>query len=406
MDIYKLNLRHLRAFCETARVGSISAAASEVHLSQPAITQALAKLEKSLDVALFVRNRVGIFLTEPGTGFRDRVARAQEHLRQGAERCGRAGGRKRSGGFQRFDHLVTSAQLRALLAVEDAGNFSWAARRVGIAQPALYRTARDLERLSGVSLYGKTAQGIELTPAAQALALSARLAYAELKQGIDEINAWLGHDSAEVVIGAMPLAKSYVLPKAINDLTRLRPDVRVRVVDGPYADLLHGLRHGQIDLLIGALRDPVPADDVEQAPLFDDALAILARSGHPLAERTFVAIRDLADYAWVTPPKGVPTRVLFDSLFSQADVEAPRRIVETSSQIVLRGLLMGSDRLTILSPHQVRLEMEQGLLCRLKVELEGASRMIGLSTRKDWQPTATQSLLLELLAKAARKRFD
>ncbi|SDJ54325.1 LysR family transcriptional regulator [Aliiruegeria lutimaris] len=406
MDIYKLNLRHLRAFLETARAGSISAAASEVHLSQPAITQALAKLEKTLGAALFFRNRGGIFLTEPGEGFRDRVARVQDHLRQGAERCGRAGGRKRSGGFQHFDHLLTSAQLRALLAVEDSGNFSWAARQVGIAQPALYRTARDLERISGVPLYEKTAQGIELTPAAQALALSTRLAYAELKQGIDEINAWLGHDSAEVVIGTMPLARSYVLPKAINDLTRLRPEIRVRVIDGPYADLLHGLRHGQFDLLIGALRDPVPADDVEQAPLFDDALAILARSGHPLSEQETVTIRDLATYAWVTPPEGVPTRVLFESLFSEAGIAAPSRIVETSSQIVLRGLLMGSDRLTILSPHQVRLEMEQGLLSQLNVELKAASRTIGLSTRKDWQPTATQSLLLDLLATAARKRFD
>ena len=405
MDLYKLNLRHLRAFLETGRAGSISAAASEVHLSQPAITQALGKLETTLGVALFVRGRGGIFLTEPGARFQDRVARALEHLRQGVERCGRTGGRKRTGGFQRFDHLLTSAQLRALLAVEDAGNFSWAARQVGIAQPALYRTARDLERISGVPLYGKTPQGIELTPPAQALALSARLTYAELKQGIDEINAWLGHDSSEVVIGTMPLAKSYVLPKAVNDLTRLRPDVRVRVVDGPYADLLHGLRHGLFDLLIGALRDPVPAEDVEQAPLFDDALAILARKDHPLAGQKTVSIRDLAAYAWVTPPAGVPTRVLFDSLFSQMGIPAPSRIVETSSQIVMRGLLMGSDRLTILSPHQVRLEMEQGLLCRLSVELTQASRTIGLSTRKDWQPTSTQSLLLDLLAKAARERL-
>ncbi|NDR56923.1 LysR family transcriptional regulator [Pseudoruegeria sp. M32A2M] len=404
--MHKINLRHLRAFHETARAGSISAAASEVHLSQPAVTQALAKLEKTLSVSLFVRSRGGIFLTEPGARFHDRVARVQDHLQKGAERCSRAGGRKRSGGFQHFDHLLTSAQLRALLAVEDAGNFSWAARRVGIAQPALYRTARDVERLSGVTFYEKTAQGIALTPAAQALALSARLAYAELKQGIDEINAWLGHDSAEVVIGTMPLARSHVLPMAINELTHLRPDVRVRVVDGPYADLLHGLRHGQLDLLVGALRDPVPADDVEQAPLFDDALAILARSGHPLSEQETVTIRDLAAYAWVTPPEGVPTRVLFDSLFFQAGIEAPRRIVETSSQIVLRGLLMGSDRLTILSPHQVRLEMEQGLLSQLNVELNAASRTIGLSTRKHWQPTATQSLLLDLLTEAAHKRVD
>lgn len=406
MDIHKLNLRHLRAFHETARLGSISAAASEVHLSQPAITQALAKLERTLGVALFVRARGGIFLTQPGETFRNRVERAQDYLRVGAERCARSASKKGSGGFQRFDHLVTSAQLRAFLAVDEAGNFSWAARKIGIAQPALHRTARDLERLSGAALYGKTAQGIELTPAAQAFALSARLALAELRQGIDEINAWLGHDSTELNVGTMPLARSYVLPKAINDFTRLRPEVRLRVVDGPYTDLLHGLRHGQLDVLIGALRDPVPADDVAQTPLFDDALAILARADHPLAGRGGVTVQELAGWSWVTPPRGVPTRELFDALFSDAGIAAPTRIVESSSQILLRGVLLGSDRLTILSPHQVRLEIEQGLLTQLDVDLSHSSRTIGLTTREDWQPTATQSILLDLLERAAGDRLS
>jgi len=44
----RLNLRHMRAFCMVARCGSISAAAGDVHLSQPAITQAIAKPERSL----------------------------------------------------------------------------------------------------------------------------------------------------------------------------------------------------------------------------------------------------------------------------------------------------------------------------------------------------------------------
>ena len=46
MEPDRLNLRHLRAFCEAAALGSISRAAEEVHLSQPAVTQAIAKLEE------------------------------------------------------------------------------------------------------------------------------------------------------------------------------------------------------------------------------------------------------------------------------------------------------------------------------------------------------------------------
>jgi DNA-binding transcriptional LysR family regulator len=49
-----------------ARCGSISAAAGDVHLSQPAITQAIAKLERSLEVTLFARSSTGMAATEAG----------------------------------------------------------------------------------------------------------------------------------------------------------------------------------------------------------------------------------------------------------------------------------------------------------------------------------------------------
>ena len=53
MDPGDLNLCDMRAFCEVARCGGISPAAINAHLLQPAITQAVAKLERSFQVTLF-----------------------------------------------------------------------------------------------------------------------------------------------------------------------------------------------------------------------------------------------------------------------------------------------------------------------------------------------------------------
>lgn len=47
------------------------------------------------------------------------------------------------------------------------------------------------------------------------------------------------------------------------------------MIEGPYHDLLAGLRRGDIDFLIGALRYPSPIDDIEQQTLFDDTLVLL-----------------------------------------------------------------------------------------------------------------------------------
>jgi DNA-binding transcriptional LysR family regulator len=310
--------------------------------------------------------------------------------------------RKGGRGFADFDRLLSVVQLRALTAMADAGNFSIAARAMGMSQPSVHRAARDLERLAGVALFGKTSRGIELTPAAQVLAQHAKLAFSELRQGFTEIGEYLGLDSARIVVGSMPLARTSILPSAINALVSERPQVEMRVVDGPYNDLLHGLRHGEIDLLIGALRDPAPIDDVVQERLFDDPLAVVARAGHPLGGRRAMTARDLAVFPWVVPPEGTPTRAHFDAMLRKEGIAPPKGMIETSSLILVRGLLMASDRLTIISTHQISHELEFGLFVPVLVDMAGSERPIGITIRRGWRPTAAQEAFLDHLRAASR----
>ena len=377
-----------------------------VYLSQPAITQAIAKIEASLCVPLFERRSDGMFTTECGRIFLERVERALNLVQFGAKEAVRIGLRRGGRSITNFDQLLTMAQLRALVAVADAGNFTLAARAAGISQPSLHRTARDLERLSGITFFNKSSQGIELTRAAQVLAQQAKLAFGELEQGFDEVEEWRGKDVGSIVVGTMPLARTFILPTAINALTRERPEVRVSVVDGPYNDLLHGLRHGEMDLLIGALRDPPPIDDVVQEPLFRDPLAVVARAGHPLGKVDPVSVEDLVRYPWVVPRRGAPTRIHFDSFLGGAKSGRPASLIESSSLILIRELLLGSDRLTLISAHQVQHEIRMGLLIPLAVAIPGTEREIGLTMRQDWRPTATQRRFLECLREAGRKATE
>lgn len=397
-----LNLRHLRAFREVAIHKSISVAATQVHLSQPAITQAIAKLESRLGARVFDRRSNGMFLTEPGELFLSRVSRALVTIRDGARLAVKTSMPRKAKGFVEFDQLVTFAQLRSLLAVAEAGNFSLAARLIEISQPSLHRTARDLERLSGLALFNKIGQGIRLTPAAAVLTQHVGLAFAELDQGLEEIENWLGADTGRIIVGTMPLARTFVLPQAINALLKERPEVDVSVIDGPYGDLLHGLRHGKMDLLIGALRDPLPIDDIVQEELLRDTLAVVGRSGHPLADKSDLKLDELTAYPWVVPRADTPTRTYFDNLVANASVDGPPHVVEASSLVLIRGLLMDSDRLTIMSAHQMSHEEKYGLLQRLSFDMRETSREIGITLRKNWHPTATQSRFLDLLREAGR----
>jgi len=297
----------LRAFREVARHRGVSAAAEQIHLSQPAVTQAIAKLEGLLGVSLFERRADGMYTTEPGTMFLQRVERMLDHLAEGADMAHKLANRKKPSGFQDFHLLVTAAQLRALSAIANAGNFSIAARSINISQPTIYRAGRDLERLSGMHFFDATSQGVALTPPAEIFARHVNLAASELRQGLFEIEDFKGKDSTKIFVGSMPLARTSVLPAAIHATLREKDQIQIRTIDGPYSELLRGLRNGEIDFLIGAIRDPAPADDVVQEKLFDDPLRIIVGKNHPLATRRSVELSDTLDFPWIAPPQNTPT---------------------------------------------------------------------------------------------------
>ena len=395
-----LNLRHLRAFYEVGAIGKLSQAAEAIHLSGPAVTQAIAKLEQLAKQKLFFRRPSGMFLTDAGKLFHNRTKRALAFIETGARRAYSERQPKTPVSDKSFYQRITSTQLRALIAIERYGSYSRAAREIGTSQPSLHRSARDLERASGLELFIKTPRGIELSNSAYVLARYSRLAFSELRQGLHELLAMGGTDTSSIIIGTLPLAKSMILPTAINNITRENPKLTIKVIDGPYLDLLKALRHGELDLIIGALRNPAPYEDVLEEKLFDEDLSVVARKDHPLAKSKQISPKDLLKFPWVVPRPGTPTRNHFDKLIAKSNDIGNVQIVESSSLIFIRGLLLGSDRLTLLSRHQIQSEIIQDVFCCLNITLKDTERPIGLTTRRDWQPTSIQKSIINLLKAA------
>ncbi|WP_233842373.1 LysR family transcriptional regulator [Dyella sp. 2HG41-7] len=77
------SLNALRAFEATARLGSVSRAAEELHVTHGAISRQLRVLEDALGQPLFARFGRGVALTVTGEQLRDRVAGAFDQLRDG-----------------------------------------------------------------------------------------------------------------------------------------------------------------------------------------------------------------------------------------------------------------------------------------------------------------------------------
>ncbi|WP_172328855.1 LysR substrate-binding domain-containing protein [Mangrovicoccus sp. HB161399] len=389
------NLRHLRLFLAVADLGTVTRAADLYNVSQPAVTQALGKLEAQAGGQLFDRTRQGFFLTPRGEVLAARVARAFGRLDPALTEIA-----------PRLQLTATAAQLQALVAVAETENFTLAARQMGLSQPTVHRAVSQLEQEAETPLFQRMAHGMAATRACQSLARAAELGFAELDQAEADLAELDGGEAGRIVIGSLPLARSVLLPQVLARFRRHRPTLPVRVVDGLYDGLLAGLRRGAVDVMIGALRQPAPIGDVVQEELFRDGLAFVAPPGHPLARAGTLSPADLADRAWVVPRSGTPAREGFERLFAEAGLPLPASILEAGSILLMRELLHRGDFLGCISAHQAAAEISRGLLDRLHVPETLPPRPIGLTFREGWLPTAAQAEMLALLrdeAAAIRK---
>jgi LysR family transcriptional regulator, regulator for genes of the gallate degradation pathway len=393
------NLRHLVLFDEVVRRGSVSATARAAHLSQPAVTQAVSHIETVLGARLMQRSYSGVALTGAGRAAAARIERALQMLREALPAA-----RTRSANGVAEDVLsgITSTQLNALIGVVEAGAFARAARRAGRARAAVQRAARQLEKSLGTELFEVTSFGVRPTREAEKLALRTRLAFAEVAQGQAEVAAAEGTGSGSTTIGAMPLARSVLVARAVLEFAQTRPEHGISILDGPYESMLGALRRGGADVLVGALRDPVPSEDVVQEHLFEDPLAIVVGAGHPLADGAAPTLAALARYPWIAPRRDSPLRRHFDALIARLERPRPVAPIECNSLVAARSMLIASDRVMLLSEHQIHHELETGQLVALPHPFGSVTRSIGLTVRRDWRPTEVQGQLVDGLRRHAQ----
>jgi len=396
MSPYDLNLRHLLAVRAIARLGGVSHACAAVHLSQPALTQALVKLERALGQRLFDRRPNGMTPTPAGLELVDRVDRAARELTAGFDAL-RARDERSGADSEALLRQTSLTHLRAVIAAVDSGNFVLATRATGLSSPAIHRAVRDFERLTGATLFERRGRTVRPTRAARAIVAAARRAIAEIEAALADLGAAKTPGGGRVAIGAMPLARAELAPQAVAAFLRENPAATVTIVDGAYTELMARLLGGDVDLLVGALRAPNPSPEVVQQPLYDDRLAVIARAGHPLAGRP-LQTRDLADYPWIMARRGTPLRAIWEQTFEEAGLAPPSVSIECGSVLAIHGLLMAGDWLTLLSPAQVN--RENGLAA-LDIAVAGGARTIGTTVRAGWRPSALQARFLEHLSERA-----
>lgn len=188
--------------------------------------------------------------------------------------------------------MTTLRQLRFLVALDTAQNFSRAAGLCNVTQSTLSTGLKDLEDRLGVQLAERTKQSVMITPIGKELAARAR----DILSAVQDFETRAQRENAvgtsSIRLGTIPTVGPYLMPKAMPLLRQGLPDTKFYIREELTDQLVDGLMTGRLELLLLALPHPLPPQ-IETETLFSDGYFLATPADHPLGNQDKISGDDL-----------------------------------------------------------------------------------------------------------------
>lgn len=210
-------------------------------------------------------------------------------------------------------------QLRAFLAVTDAGGFARAAVRLHLSQPALSRQIAALEGELDLRLFDRARRGIRLTSEGEDLLQRARRLVAEADAMGARASALRGGHTGILRVGATPQNLENLVAGFLAPYRRRHPSVQVHLLEDGAARLPARLDRGDVHVAILQAGDP----RFESHPLFPMRLLAVPPPGHRLARRPACDVAELADEPLLVLRREFRSREWLEAACELAHVRPP-----------------------------------------------------------------------------------
>ena len=238
--------------------------------------------------------------------------------------------------------MLDVRRMRVLREVAQRGSFSAAAEALSFTQSAISQQIAALEREAGVILVERSARGVRLTEAGEAVVRHADAILARLAEAEAELEALAGLKGGRLRMATFESAGASIMPLAIAEFRDRYPGVELSMAQEETDEAMAALRAGELDLAVveGAFGQPVEPEGIELVHLLDDPMYLALPQDHPLADRSRIRLRDLADEAWIGGTQD--TLCACNRLTSRACEAAgfqPRVAFESDDWTAIQGLV-------------------------------------------------------------------
>lgn len=284
-------------------------------------------------------------------------------------------------------------QLNALVAVEEHGGFSAAARALHTVQSNVSTHVARLERELGATLIDRatgrpTAEG-------QAVLTRALRIRAELEALSADVASMGATVAGTARLGMIGTTARWLAPLLFEALEQVHPEVTLVLVDATTTSLLPRVERGDLDLAIVNL--PALSEETTTTSLFDEDRILLTPRSHPLADHDRLTVEDLAGHDLLLEPAGTAFRDELDAQAAHAGVRFRTR-AEVDGMRLLASLVIAGFGAAVLPASAVPPLLAGAQAPWRIVPLDGVRpRRVGLSQRRRGLLSSPAAAVRELL---------
>jgi DNA-binding transcriptional LysR family regulator len=231
---------------------------------------------------------------------------------------------------------VLRDSLSYFIAVAQAGSIRAASSELGIAQSAVSRQLQSLEYEVGTLLFERSASGIVLTAAGDALYRHARSTQSKAERFKAKLAEMNGDQGGQVRISAIEAVVSDILPSAIARASLQRPLLRYSIKIVRTSGVIEDVIHGRADF--GICLDAPRSHEIAHHKRHIEPLLVVTSPEHPLASLPRVTLADLSQWPLAMSSRNTGAGLLFDMACRRAH-KIMHVSLETNSIELLRRFI-------------------------------------------------------------------
>lgn len=248
-----------------------------------------------------------------------------------------------------FARKLKTHHLKLVVKISETTKLQFAAESIGLSQPAASRTLAEIETDIGTPLFVRSPKGMYPTPIGEAFVRHAQSLLAGFETLETEVGGLGRGEMGEVKVGSVTGPAIRCLVPAILEIKKASPNIETTIEVGPSTELVRRLEQAHFDFIIARLPHDYDSRAFHILPARSEIVSLLVRDTHPLAQATQVSLDDLSGYDWAIQERGSPIRSAIEEAFALNGTKIPSHITNTSSLVVMLGLLERSDTVASLA---------------------------------------------------------